>query len=330
MLVALAVTSVIGSAIGVAATRFDAARGSRMPAHVSGAVGATSHPVASRPRPVEGKPLPPAQGLYVGAAPDAHPSESAATEAEMLDNQIGRPLSITSVYIDFDQPVRRSVLEAIADTGSAPMVSVQCQQNDAAIAAGDDDGIIRADAETLRAFGGPVFLRWFWEMNLTTLNATCLGPLTTAATDFVAAWRRIWRIFQEVGATNVAFVWAPSAAPGASSAAPFFPGTSYVDWIGSDIYDRGGYGPFATMYAPFYEAWSSKGLPLMLSETGAVGSSRQASWLSEISKAVDRSFHDLKAVVYNDGKTMVIGRQGKGSRAFSELVRRAAFVGAFP
>ena len=60
--------------------------------------------------------------------------------------------------------------------------------------------------------------------------------------DFVPSWRRIWRIFQEAGATNVAWVIAPADNfiqawfGSAINVMEWYPGDKYVDYIGIDLY----------------------------------------------------------------------------------------------
>jgi beta-mannanase len=191
------------------------------------------------------------------------------------------------------------------------LLSHGCGGPDSAVAAGTYDATIAAQAKALKAYGYPVLLRWFWEMNLPTIstNPTCLGPSTTAAANYVAAYRHIVTIFRQVGGTNVAFVWAPSAAVHAPSAVAFYPGSAYVDWIGFDLYDR----PnrplgFAPTFAPTYATYASYGKPMAITETGAVGgavgvgggSPTQGQWLNQIATSLPADFPAVHAVVYVD------------------------------
>jgi mannan endo-1,4-beta-mannosidase len=110
----------------------------------------------------------------------------------------------------------------------------------------------------VRSLGRTVFLRWFAE--------------------YILAYQRIRTIFQQVGATNVSFVWAPSAALSATSAIRFYPGSEYVNWVGTDLYDRppttSCEGPpstcrdFQSEYETAYGLYSVLGKPMMITETG--------------------------------------------------------------
>jgi hypothetical protein len=295
-------------------------------APVAGGEAAQPRAVAHRP------PAVPAAGAYFGVDPNATTGAPTVGQAAALASALHRPLGIVSLYVDFTQAPPVSEMSQVAALGSVPMVSMSCGATDAEIAAGKEDAMLRADAESYKSYGGPVFLRWFWEMNLpqTGNHSTCLGTGTRAKQDaaYVAAWRHIWTIFHDAGATNVAFVWAPSDADKAPAPTPFYPGNAYVDWIGADLYDRSGYGPWSTMYAGFYEQWSATGKPLMLSETGAVGSPAQATWISDISLTAPVLFPSLHAVVYVDAIDLFDYRLVPGTpgmAAFGDMGANAYF-----
>ncbi len=85
--------------------------------------------------------------------------------------------------------------------------------NLAGIAAGNDDAYIIARAKQLQDYGGPVFLRWNWEMNgdwypwsAFQVNGTPIAG--DAPSDYVAAWRRVYSIVSQI-APNASFVWCP-------------------------------------------------------------------------------------------------------------------------
>lgn len=55
---------------------------------------------------------------------------------------------------------------------------------------------------------------------------------------FIAGWRRMYKIFQEEGATNVKFVWSPNSTVTIQSFEKYFPGIEYVDKLALDIYNK--------------------------------------------------------------------------------------------
>ena len=64
--------------------------------------------------------------------------------------------------------------------------------------------------------------------------------------NYVASWKHIVDLFRAHGASNVRWVWAPSAtlfsnsdgSVDATTWTYFYPGDSYVDWIACDHYNK--------------------------------------------------------------------------------------------
>jgi len=300
-----------------------------------GVPAASAGPLATNPVP------PPASGAYLGVFADAAPGQSG--QLQSFDTTIGRHVAIASFFTGWSGPAPLGAMEQALSVGAVPMLSWICGPPDQEVSSGGNPAIIRNMAIQLKSLERPVLLRWFWEMNLPLVNARCLG--TAGASGYVNAYQEIWNIFQQVGATNVSFVWAPSASANAPSAAPYYPGSAYVSWIGSDIYDRlqpKGTDPcqvsqdFATEYAPFYAQWSTEGKPLLLSETGVGCTAEtstqfpafQADWLGEIGQAVPAQFPDLRGVVYMDAAEK-LGNYvltGAGLTAYAALGKEAALT----
>ena len=251
----------------------------------------------------------PSTGAYLGAFVAPHQSlDKSQTDIRLelseignFDGVFGRPLGLVHVFQNWSQPVKDSVLAAFASTGATPVVDWSCT-SDANIIDGSQDALITSYADALKAYGRPVFLRWFWEMNLVNLprNSNCLGTL--GASGYVMAWQHIVDIFQQQGATNVSFVWCPSIAGGAGFAAAYYPGNQFVGWIGFDGYDRAQNSNFITTeFLPFYEHWLPNQKPMMIGETGAT--SDQASYLANLATDLPATFPGIKAVLYYDSQS---------------------------
>jgi beta-mannanase len=286
------------------------------------------------------KPPPiPSKGAYLGAYVKARPSANLGAQREELrelpsfDRTVGRRLRIVHIYTAWKNPAPVQEMTTVSSDGAFPLVDWSCSDSDASVAAGGDDALIRAYARALKAYGKPVFLRWFWEMNFTGTSATgvqavrdrrCLG--VNGASGYVAAWRHIWSIFRGVGATNVAFVWCPGLG-GQADPVNFYPGSAYVDWIGIDGYDRQGLGEhgFSTLFATFYKTYLAEGKPIMVAETAATAAD-QAQYLQGILTSAPL-FPDIKAVVYYDaaGPAANWALGDSGLIAFSRLARSSYF-----
>jgi hypothetical protein len=297
-----------------------------------------------------GKPAVPVGGAYFGVDPNFGSGDGAGQRAPeggttvgdlaVLQSQIGRTSSIVSFYSGFTQAPPLEGMVAVAAQGSVPMISWHCGAPDTAVASGAWDGVVRAAAEAYKSFGRPVFLRWFWEMNLDYGNHPyCLGTSSNPQQDYVNAYIRIWKIFQQVGATNVAFVWCPSASPSAHPSTAFYPGPAYVDWIGLDLYDRRNYASFASVFGTDYDIYASPayGKPLMIAETGACGvptacsggaQFTQAQWAQQLQADLPSQFPYVRALVYVDASDL-LGNYiltGAGLTAFTALARSDYFA----
>jgi len=107
-----------------------------------------------------------------------------------------------------------------------------------AIAAGSWDDYFVEAAHTVRDFRSPVFISIDHEMNGNwyPYSQAYEGSTSTAA-DYVAAWRHIVSIFRSQGANNAAFVWSPNVPDvGGVPYQSYYPGDSYVDWVGISFY----------------------------------------------------------------------------------------------
>ena len=235
----------------------------------------------------------------------------------------GKFPGIINFYVNFVDPVPTSNLQLIAAKGSVPLISWACKDV-SAIAAGQYDQQITQYANGLKAFGQPVFVRWCWEMNEahTQSDIGSAGP-----SGYVAAWKHIYTLFHQAGATNVALVWCPGGG-NVEGMGPYFPGADYVDWIGIDDYLRQekNVPSFIDLFKPWYSAYVKYNKPLIVVETGALPND-QAAYLDGIGKSVPTQFPALKAILYFDAP----GPEGEweltpaGLAAFARLLANPYF-----
>ena len=108
---------------------------------------------------------------------------------------------------------------------------------------------------------------------------------------FVAAWRRIVRVFRAHGATNVTWLWTinvlihtPKRFPNPGA---WWPGRSYVTWVGIDGYFRTPSVQFAPLFGPtIIKVRELTQDPLLISETGAPPPAGQSAKIAELSAGV--------------------------------------------
>jgi beta-mannanase len=123
----------------------------------------------------------------------------------------------------------------------------------------------------------------------------------------VAAWRHLHGVFEAAGASNVAWVWCPTAAAFAGKGpAAWYPGDRYVDWICADGYNWAPGRPgdrwrsFEEIFAAFYRWGAGRDKPLMIAEFGVQERhpGEKAGWLRAAGASLKRRFPRIAAVVY--------------------------------
>jgi hypothetical protein len=254
--------------------------------------------------------LAPTTGAYFGAFVQKRTESSHYRAVRVFEKKIGRRLAIDHHY----QPwVIKSWSDEQRDlaAGRIPMVSWPSaawpRGVDAySIKAGKHDRTIKRTADQMRALGGPVLLRFAFEMDQDRGSRRYIGRPSA----FIKAWRRVHDLFERRGATNVRWVFAGGASRYTKGRTQkFYPGRGYVDWIAAD-----GFSFFPVKLLPgaewrtvkeifrgFYTWGSGKGKPLMIAATGVQedpsSSLRKARWFD---KAVGtlKNWPRLKAFVY--------------------------------
>ncbi|MFH0919169.1 MAG: glycosyl hydrolase [Fibrobacterota bacterium] len=157
------------------------------------------------------------------------------------------------------------------------------------LASGAFDGYIRSWAREAVRFGKPFFLRPGHEMSNPWYSWSQQYGNTPGA--FKAFWQRVYRLFQEEGARNAAFVWNPYTPADTA----FYPGDDFVDWIGLDIFNFGSLsqeGIWMDFYITtklLYDAVKFANKPILVAETGcAAAGGNKNNWYRDM-------FHSLAA-----------------------------------
>ncbi len=202
-------------------------------------------------------------GAYIGN-PD---NSSAANESifEGLDASftqlMGAAPQYLVYYLDQNQPISQWIGNAswAADSASQspaarsaipviglPMATrapstMTADQYFQAFASGQYDSVIRGVVESWASAGfATQYWRPGWEMNLTS-SVSYAGSDSATQADWVAAFQHISTVLHQAGqadGVNVQVVWNPSITnyTNAEATTSLYPGNSYVDVIGADIY----------------------------------------------------------------------------------------------
>ncbi len=185
-------------------------------------------------------------GAYVDGMV-ADPSRLRAYEAD-----VGSPTSVASYFYGFGDEFPASIERGFADGGRRDVL-LSWDMGPTRFtdwSSGAYDGYLRTIAEHGRAYPYPVYVRPWPEMNgdWQQFQPTAAGtkPYGGTPAEFVAAWRHVVGVVRGAGATNIKWVFNPTADTYAETTdvRTIWPGAGYVDVLGLDGYNWGTGGPF--------------------------------------------------------------------------------------
>jgi beta-mannanase len=172
----------------------------------------------------------------------------------------------------------------VANNGAVPIVQMDPDRtNVAQIASGRYDRYLTTYAEAVRAYRHPVILSFGHEMNGYWYS---WGYEHTSPAIFVAAWRHIVTLFRTLQARNVTWLWTINTihsktnvpAPG-----PWWPGNSYVNWVGIDGYFTNSSSVFASVFGPtIVYVRTLTHDPILITETSATPVGSQPTKIADL------------------------------------------------
>ena len=237
----------------------------------------------------------------VGAAPDLVARFEAFSRQQTLDSFLRETerQGLRRVMVSWE-PWKPVPVE-LGDAQSLPQRGYRNRD----VLHGTQDRYIRRFARSLATFRGVVYLRYAHEMNGTWY------PWSYEPRMYVLAWRRLVRLFRSVGARNVRFVWSPNLnvyegkRPWLKHLRLYWPGSRYVDYVGSTMIDFGGVRRrryTIARFAPRLEILRRKfRKPMMLTETSTEYAGR-VEWLQGLRKML-RRMPWIRSVVWSQLKS---------------------------
>ncbi len=203
-------------------------------------------------------------GVYVGNANGNSPSAEAAFEAAFssFTQAMGATPTYFDAYVDFTKPVSQWVSNAnwmawssklSIDTSTMtpvigiPMASIAAgsvtpDQQFQAFASGQYDSVLTGIVQAWAAQGYTnLVFRPGWEMNMT--GPTYAGATAQSQADWVKAFQHIYTVLHQAAAAagvTANVVWNPGIInySNANAINSLYPGNSYVDTIGADVYSN--------------------------------------------------------------------------------------------
>lgn len=180
--------------------------------------------------------------------------------------------------------------------GLTPFIQIDPRKvSIASIASGGYDQYLHRFATAAKNFCTALIMSFGHEFNGQWYS---WGVKHVAPSIFVAAWKRIYTIFQEVKARNVTWAWDPDAL--AKAPRPWWPGSQYVNWIGIDGYFRKRNDiSFKDVFVERIQQirqFTSK--PMLIAETGAPPGSNRIRQVRALISGVKR--YELLGLVWFD------------------------------
>ena len=213
------------------------------------ALHSTQHPAPTgRPAPQRhGLPITPDSyiGLYTHGVPNSYAGITAFTEATGIKPRV------VVYYSGWQEPFKVAFAKTATNEGAVPLVQMNpAHTKIAAIAAGKYDNYLSTYANAVRAYHHQVILSFGHEMNGYWYS---WGYTHTSPVTFVAAWRHVVTLFRKLRAQNVTWLWTINTIHKRArvpSPDRWWPGNSYVDWVGIDGYFTNSSSGFASVFGP--------------------------------------------------------------------------------
>ena len=260
-----------------------------------------------------------------------------------LERKIDRKLGIMRRYAYWDSDLPDDTHRWAAERGTTPYISWHAYTRArreipwAEIARGDHDRFLHHKGRALRAFGHKVFFCFHHEPEN--------DPKNGSAAQFVAAWNRVHRIFEDEGADNLRWIVTLMASTyngGHGGAERWLP--AHYDMIGVDGYNRYPcedmypWRSFRQIFSPARDWARRKDRPLFIGEYGCVErdacgqngrKGAKADWFRAADETV-RRWPQVRAAVYSHGQSdsgipYWADSSRSSIRAFSRMGNRTHF-----
>jgi mannan endo-1,4-beta-mannosidase len=245
---------------------------------------------------------------------------------------VGTQLNVVLYYSGWNEPFQTAFATQVADHDAVPLVQIEPGNTSlAAIAAGDYDSYLESYANAVASYGARtgrgVIIGFAHEPN-GRWYPWGFGHVRPAI--WVAAWRHIVNVFRRQGADDVTWLWTVNIKDvrgGIPSPSRWWPGSSYVTWVGIDGYYLKPSWTFASLFGPTIKSIRALTLdPILISETAAGSAVGQPTKITDLFAGV-RAYGLLGFVWFNAKGTQdwrvtdpaAIAAFRRGAKAYKRL-----------
>jgi mannan endo-1,4-beta-mannosidase len=248
--------------------------------------------------------LPVRPASYLGAYADGVPRSYAPVESFAAATGV-RP-NVALYFSGWNEPLQTTFAMQAAGHGAVPLIQIEPGKTSLrAIAAGGYDAYLQTFADEVASFGARtgrgVIISFAHEPNGPWYRWG-VGHVTPAT--WIAAWRHVVNVFRRQGADDVTWLWTVNIIArqqGVPSPARWWPGSSYVTWVGIDGYYYKQSWTFASLFGPTIKAVRALTLdPILISETGAAPAAGQPVKIADIFRGIHA--YGLLGLVWFDAK----------------------------
>jgi len=243
--------------------------------------------------------LPATPGSYLGVYSPSGPSSY--TGLTSFTNATGVRPRLVVYYSGWLEQFQAGFAATAAQHGAVPVVQIDpTDVSLTAIAGGQYDAYLTSYAQAVRAYHRPVILSFGHEMNAPWYS---WGYQHTSPAAFVAAWRHIVTRFRQLGAGNVTWLWTVNVIQSQDGRtlppAAWWPGSSYVTWVGVDGYYLEPSWRFVAIFGPTIVALRELTKdPILIAETSATQAAGQSAKVADLFAGV-RTYGLLGFIWFN-------------------------------
>jgi hypothetical protein len=248
--------------------------------------------------------LPVHEASYLGAFAKGAPRSYAPMKS--FTRATGGHLDVALYYSGWYERFQNSFATDAKDNGAVPFIQIDPTGiRFQGIVDGDFDTYLKSIATDVASYGARtgqgVIIGFGHEMNGRWFS---WGYEHVAPALFVAAWRHVVNVFRQQGADDVTWLWTVNIIDRRNkipSPRPWWPGSSYVTWVGIDGYYLRPSWSFASLFGPTISAVRELTLdPILISETGASAAVGQPAKITDLFAGVRA--YGLLGFVWFDGK----------------------------
>ena len=188
-----------------------------------------SRPHAAAPRAVATAPPLRYLGVYAPGSPHSYAS------VDRFTRTIGHSPNIILYYSGWPERFKTAFAQTAASHGATTLVEMDPTGISLdSIARGTYDPYLKSYARAVVKFRKRIIISFGHEMNGYWYS---WGYHRSSAASFVAAWRHVVTLFRQQGAANVTWLWQVNSASAKTGPVhDWWPGASYVNWVGVSGY----------------------------------------------------------------------------------------------